>query len=308
MKVALFGGTGFVGSYIVDELLNHKHKPKLLVRENSEKKLLKPDKCEIILGDLNNPNAMKKTIKSADVVIYSIGLVREFPRKGITFQQTQFEGVKQTVDLAKGLDIKRYILVSANGAKLDGTKYQSTKYLAEEYLKHSELEWTIFRPSLCFGDPRGGDRPEFCTQLKRDMLSLPIPSPNFHTGLVPINAGKFALSPVHIKNVAEFVVKSIEMDSAKKKTYPLGGEAYYWKDLVKTMAASYGKKKWMIPAPAFGVKMLAFFFERFAWFPITRDQVTMLVESNVCDSQEHFDTFEIERIPYNTETLSYLKD
>ena len=308
MKVALFGGTGFVGSYIVDELLNHKHKPKLLVRENSEKKLLKPDKCEIILGDLNNPNAMKKTIKSADVVIYSIGLVREFPRKGITFQQTQFEGVKQTVDLAKDLDIKRYILVSANGAKLDGTKYQSTKYLAEEYLKHSELEWTIFRPSLCFGDPRGGDRPEFCTQLKRDMLSLPIPSPNFHTGLVPINAGKFALSPVHIKNVAEFVVKSIEMDSAKKKTYPLGGEAYYWKDLVKIMAASYGKKKWMIPAPAFGVKMLAFFFERFAWFPITRDQVTMLVESNVCDSQEHFDTFEIERIPYNTETLSYLKD
>ena len=261
MKVALFGGTGFVGSYIVDELLNHKHKPKLLVRENSEKKLLKPDKCEIILGDLNNPNSMKKTIKSADVVIYSIGLVREFPRKGITFQQTQFEGVKQTVDLAKDLDIKRYILVSANGAKLDGTKYQSTKYLAEEYLKHSELEWTIFRPSLCFGDPRGGDRPEFCTQLKRDMLSLPIPSPNFHTGLLPINAGKFALSPVHIKNVAEFVVKSIEMDSAKKKTYPLGGEAYYWKDLVKTMAASYGKKKWMIPAPAFGVKMLAFFFE-----------------------------------------------
>ncbi len=308
MKVALFGGTGFVGSYIIDELLNHKHKPKLLVRENSEKKLLKPDKCEIVLGDLNNLSAMKKTIKSADVVIYSIGLVREFPSKGITFQQTQFEGVKQTVDLAKDLDIKRYILVSANGAKLDGTKYQSTKYLAEEYLKHSELEWTIFRPSLCFGDPRGGDRPEFCTQLKRDMLSLPIPSPNFHTGLIPINAGKFALSPVHIKNVAEFVVKSIEMDPTKKKTYHLGGEAYYWKDLVKTMAASYGKKKWMIPAPAFGVKMLAFFFERFAWFPITRDQVTMLVESNVCDSQEHFEAFEIERIPYNTETLSYLKD
>ena len=73
-----------------------------------------------------------------------------------------------------------------------------------------------------------------------------------------MNAGKFALSPIHIKNVAEFVVKSIEMTSAKNKTYPLGGEAYFWKDLVQTMAASYGKKKWMIPAPAFGVKMLAF--------------------------------------------------
>ena len=308
MKVALFGGTGFVGSYIIDELLSHKYSPKLLVRESSEKKLLKASKCEIIVGDLTNKAAMAKLIKSADVVIYSIGLVREFPHKGITFQETQFNGVKDSVDLAKEHGIKRYILVSANGAKLDGTKYQSTKYLAEEYLKHSDLVWTIFRPSLCFGDPRGGGRPEFCSQLKKDMLKLPIPSPNFHSGLLPLNAGKFALSPIHIKNVAEFVVKSIELENSKKKTYMLGGEAYYWPDLVKTMAASYGKKKWMIPAPAIGVKMLAFFFERFAWFPITRDQVTMLIESNVCDSKEHFESFEIEPIPYNTETLSYLNN
>ena len=308
MKVALFGGTGFVGSYIIDELLNHKHSPKLLVRESSEKKLLKASKCEIIVGDLTNKDAMAKLIKSVDVVIYSIGLVREFPHRGITFQETQFDGVKDSVDLAKEYGIKRYILVSANGAKLDGTKYQSTKYLAEEYLKHSDLEWTIFRPSLCFGDPRGGGRPEFCSQLKKDMLKLPIPSPNFHSGLLPLNAGKFALSPIHIKNVAEFVVKSIELESSKKKTYLLGGEAYYWPDLVKTMAASYGKKKLMIPAPAIGVKMLASFFERFAWFPITRDQVTMLIESNVCDSKEHFESFEIEPIPYNTETLSYLNN
>ena len=54
MKVALFGGTGFVGSYIIDELLEHKHKPKLLVRENSTKKLLQEDKCDIIKGDLSN--------------------------------------------------------------------------------------------------------------------------------------------------------------------------------------------------------------------------------------------------------------
>ena len=308
MKVALFGGTGFVGSYITDELIAHKHKPNLLVKKNSLKKLLQSDKCKIYEGDLSNSAAVKKAIKSSDVVIYSIGLVREFPHRGITFQEAQFEGVKQTVDLAKEFNIKRYILVSANGAKLDGTKYQSTKYLAEEYLKHSGLDWTIFRPSLCFGDPRGDGRPEFCTQLKKDMLSLPIPSPSFHEGLLPLNAGKFALSPIHIKNVAEFVVKSIDMDAAKNKTYKLGGEAYHWKDLVPIMAAAYGKKKWMIPAPVIAVKALAFFLQRFAWFPITVDQITMLMESNVCDSKKHFDLFQIEPIPYNTDTLSYLKN
>ena len=308
MKVALFGGTGFVGSYITDELLDHKHKPNLLVRESSIKKLLQADNCKIFEGDLSNNVAVKKVIKSSDVVIYSIGLVREFPHRGITFQETQFEGVKQTVDFAKEFNIKRYILVSANGARLDGTKYQSTKYLAEEYLKHSGLDWTIFRPSLCFGDPRGDGRPEFCTQLKKDMLSLPIPSPSFHNGLLPINAGKFALSPIHIKNVAEFVVKSIDMDAAKNKTYKLGGEAYHWKDLVPIMAAAYGKKKWMIPAPAIAVKAMAFFLQRFAWFPITVDQLTMLLESNVCDSKEHFELFQIEQIPYNTDTLNYLNN
>ena len=39
MKVALFGGTGFVGSYIIDELLANKHKPKLLVREGLRKEI-----------------------------------------------------------------------------------------------------------------------------------------------------------------------------------------------------------------------------------------------------------------------------
>ena len=307
MKVALLGGTGFVGSYITDELLNHGHKPNVLVRKKSINKLLQPDSCKITEGDLSEKSALKKLIKSSDVVIYSIGLVREFPHRGITFQETQFDGVKRVVDFAVEFGSKRFILVSANGARLDGTKYQSTKYLAEEYLKQSGLDWTIFRPSLCFGDPRGSGRPEFCTQLKKDMLSLPIPSPSFHDGLLPMNAGKFALSPIHIENVAQFVVKSIEMDVAKNKIYQLGGETYYWKDLVPTMAAAYGKKKWMIPAPAIAVKSLAFFFQRFAWFPITVDQLTMLMESNVCDSKEYFDLFQIEQIPYNTETLSYLK-
>ena len=307
MKVALLGGTGFVGSYITDELLNHGHKPNVLVRKKSINKLLQADSCKITEGDLSDKSALKKLVKSSDVVIYSIGLVREFPHRGITFKETQFDGVKQVVDLAVEFESKRFILVSANGARLDGTKYQSTKYLAEEYLKQSGLDWTIFRPSLCFGDPRGSGRPEFCTQLKKDMLSLPIPSPSFHDGLLPMNAGKFALSPIHIENVAQFVVKSIEMDVAKNKIYQLGGETYYWKDLVPTMAAAYGKKKWMIPAPAIAVKSLAFFFQRFAWFPITVDQLTMLMESNVCDSKEYFDLFQIEQIPYNTETLSYLK-
>ena len=306
MKVVLFGGTGFVGSYIIDELLNNDHEPVVLVREGSESKLNNSKKCKIISGDVSDVKSIENTIAGTDAVIYCIGIIREFPRKSVTFEKLHFQAAKECIDVAKASGVKRFIMMSANGVKVDGTAYQRTKYLAEEYLKFSNIDWTIFRPSLIFGDPRGGDRPEFCSQIKKDMLSLPFPAPNFHPGLNPMNAGKFAMSPIHIKNVAEFFVKSIELNESIKKTYSLGGEAYHWKDIIMTIAKSYGKKKWSVPAPAIAVQIVATFLGRFSWFPITKDQITMLLEGNVCESKDLFNKFEIESIPFNSETLAYL--
>ena len=198
--------------------------------------------------------------------------------------------------------------MSANGVNADGTGYQKTKILAEEYLKSVDLDYTIFRPSLVFGDPRGNGRPEFCTQLKEDMLSLPFPSPNFFQGLNPFNSGNFAMSPIHAKDVASIFVKSINEMKTFKKTFHLGGKAIYWKDIIKIISGAYGKKKWTIPAPALLIKSLAAIFGRFEWFPITEDQITMLMEGNVCDSEEIFSMLEIKPIPFNSESLSYLKD
>ena len=63
MKVALFGATGFVGSYIVDELLNQGHKPIVLVRKDSEKKLPQSSKCKIVVGDINDLRQLIKLSK-----------------------------------------------------------------------------------------------------------------------------------------------------------------------------------------------------------------------------------------------------
>ena len=308
MKVALFGATGFVGSYIVDELLNQGHKPIVLVRKDSEKKLPQSSKCNIVIGDINDVEAINKTIQGADAVIYCIGIIREFKNKGITYDNLHFQGAKRCIDAAVETGVNRFILMSANGVKIDGTGYQKTKHLSEQYLKYTKLNWTIFRPSLVFGDPRGNNRPEFCTQLKKDMLNLPIPAPNFHKGLNPLDAGKFAMSPIHVKDVASFFVNAVDMEASSKKTYHLGGVAYYWKDIIQTIAKAYGKNKWTIPAPALAVQIIASFLGRFSWFPITKDQLTMLVEGNVCESGEFFELFKIEPTPFNTDTLSYLNN
>ena len=313
MKVALIGGTGFVGSYITDELISHNMVPRLLIREGSESKILQPEKCEIVYGDLSHHHdrtsvpAILEVLEGCDAVIYNVGVIREFPSKGLTYENLHFHAAKWCIDAAKELNVSRFILMSANGVKKEGTGYQNTKMLAEEYLKESGLDYTIFRPSLIFGDPRGGGRPEFCSQLKKDMLSLPIPAPNFHKGLNPFNAGNFALSPIHVKDVAKVFVKSLTEEETIKKTYHLGGETYYWKDIISIISRAYGKKKWTIPAPVFAIKTLGALLGGFPWFPVTKDQITMLIEGNVCQSDDVYEMFNLIPTPFNSESLSYLK-
>ena len=305
MKVALFGGTGFVGTYITEELLNNNHDPVLLVRPGSENKVYLPEKCHVNIGDITDFESIEQTINNTDAVIYNIGIIRQFPKKGITFEAMHFEGARYCMEVAEKLGVKRFILMSANGVKYNGTLYQSTKFLAEQYLKNTELEWTIFRPSLIFGDPKGTQ--EFCSQLRDDMLSLPLPAPLFFEGLIPWAAGKFEMSPVHIKDVAVFFVKALNNGKTIGKIYELGGpKSYTWIELIDLIAAASGKKKWKIPAPVTPIKLAASIFERFPFFPITKDQLTMLLEGNTCDSTNSFKLFEVDTISFSTENLEYL--
>ena len=82
MKVALIGGTGYVGSYIIDELIKNGHTPRLLVRDGSESKVIQPEKCETINGDIDD--VLSETLQGCDAVIYLIALIREFPKQNLT--------------------------------------------------------------------------------------------------------------------------------------------------------------------------------------------------------------------------------
>ena len=306
MKVALFGGTGFVGSYITRELVREGFTPKVLVQSGSLSKINSP--CEVVKGDIQNKNSILETMQGAEAVIYTIGIIREFPKKGVTFKELHLNGLKRCLELALKIGVKRFILMSANGVRPDGTAYQRTKWQADETLKESGLNWTIFRPSLIFGDPGGEGRPEFCTQIRDDMLSLPFPAPLFYNGLLPFNAGSFSMSPIHVKNVAEFFVKSIKLKVCEKNIFDLGGpEALTWKEIIHQIALASGKRTWKIPAPVVVIKIAASILDRFKWFPVTRDQLTMLMEGNTV-STNYFDDFSINPIKFSMENLEYLKE
>jgi len=306
MKVALYGGTGFVGSYLVDALLAHDHTPRLLVRPGSEEKVVQPERCEIVSGEIDDAGAVAECLRGADAAIYNIGLIREFPAKGITWEAMQYQGAARVMDAAVQAGVRRFLLMSANGVKPEGTGYQRTKYRAEQHLAGSDLDWTVFRPSVVFGESRG--REEFCTMLRDQMIKPPIPAPLFYEGVWPGGAGRFQMSPVAAENVAEAFVSSLETPASHGRIFPLGGpEAPEWREILKTIAAASGKPdKLMVPAPVGPTRAVAALFDRFAWFPVTRDQLQMLIEGNACDGSEAWTLFDIQPTRFAVESLGYL--
>ena len=177
MRVALIGGTGFIGSYVVDALLEGGHKPVLLVRPGSEHKLRRRQECELVFGDVGVVGDLVRLLTNCEAVIYAIGILREDAARGVTFESLQYEGLLRTLEAAKVCSVGRLLLMSANGVGSAGTDYQRTKYRAERAAQRSGLKVTVFRPSVVFGDPRGFA--EFATQLHEEMIEPQRPAIGF---------------------------------------------------------------------------------------------------------------------------------
>jgi len=327
MKIALFGGTGFVGSYVVDALVAAQHEVSLLVRPGSEHKVRNETTWRITPGDLSDDAALDETVLGCDAIIYSIGLLREFPRRQITFENTliysigllrefprrqitfentQYEGVVRAAAAAKRANVQRFILVSANGIKMPGTPYQETKLRAEEHISASGLDTTIFRPSVIFGDPKG--TMEFATQLFRDMVASPLPALGFFSGLSP-NSGQILMSPAYVGDVAAAICNSLEQESTIGETFALGGpDTLSWPEMIRRIAAAANRRKWILPMPIGPMKLAASLFDWIPFFPVTRDQLIMLAENNVAESATLEKLASRPLKTFDANSLSYLND
>lgn len=299
MRVAVIGGTGFVGGYLVDALRGASHDVSVMVRVGSEGKI-QADVWRKISGDIADKSAVEATVDGCDAVIYCIGILRESPAQGMTFEGLQFDGVVRAVDAAKSKGIRRFLLMSANGAKVPGTLYQETKKRAEDYLLASGLDATVFRPSVIFGDPKG--KMEIATQLYRDVVRPPVPAPGFMT-----SAGHVRMSPVHVEDVAQAFVNALANDSTFGKTYELGGpEVLSWSDMIGRVAKAVGKDKWVLPVPVGLMKIGATLFDWLPLFPVTRDQLTMLAEGNTAEPSIIESLIERPPKSFAPDNLSYL--
>jgi len=299
MKIFIAGGTGFVGSYLIAELLKRGHNIRLLVRNTS--RFPKSEGVETVSGDLLHPESIAGKTADCDAVINLVGIIREFPARGITYERFHFEAVKNLAYEAERSGVSRWVQMSANGARMNGvSNYQSSKARGEEFLLSTRLSLTIFRPSLIFGKPPAGAT-EFCTQMLGVLKSSPV--------AVLFGNGRYEMQPVHVTDVAKVFSLAVENGSTGRTVYHLGGRyRFSYRALLDLICDGADiNRRIKLPVPYSLVRPVVSLLGRFSHFPATVDQTDMLVEGNVVPETDYIESFGVEPLRFSRENITYLK-
>lgn len=288
MRIFVTGGTGFVGKEVVRLLAGTGHHVVALVRSGSEGKLPKIPHVSVHIGDVTEPDSLLRGMQGCDVVIHLVGIIREYPERGVTFERLHVDATRHVLDAAAAQGVRRYLHMSANGVRAGAvTGYHRTKWLAEEAVRASQLDWTIVRPSLIFGPGS-----EFVNMLTAMVRKLP---------LVPvIGDGCYRLQPVAVGQVAQTYLKAPAMPETLHRIFHLGGaESYAYDEILDLTGKALGRSKVIkLHQPVALVKPVVKWLENIRAFPLTLDQLTMLLEGNVCDPQPWAETFGIDPLSF----------
>jgi NADH dehydrogenase len=277
MKIFVSGGTGFVGGHVCRELTARGHKLRLLCHSSTA---AGEGDNEYFRGDVASLADCFKGAQGCDAVINLVGIIREFPSRGITFEKLHIEATRNMLAAAKRNGISRYLQMSALGSRPAAVSgYHKSKYAAEELVAASHLDYTIFRPSLIFGP-----KDAFVNMLAGFIRSY---------SLVPvIGDGKYRLQPISADDVARCFALALEKPETAGRAYNVcGRDRLTYLELIDLIARVMGKH-FVIKAknPLFLMKLVTPLLESLPFYPVTSDQITMLLEESICDGswQETF--------------------
>ena len=303
MRVFLTGGTGFVGRYVAEALLADGHELRCLVREGSEDGLDQRghDQVEIVTGDITEPRSLAGIMNGCDAVVHLVGIIEEKPSKGVTFERLHVDGTRHVVELARQAGIDRFVHMSANGARADApSDYQRTKWEAERLVRDAGFaHWTVFRPSIIFGDP-GPGRPEFCVQLWRDLIR-PFP-------ITPIlGDGEYELQPVAVEVVAQGFAQALRQK--RNAAFCVAGrERFPFDTVVDLISRGAGiEPKPKIHQPEWLSRAAVNALSPLGVLPISPAQFEMLMEGNTCDASAFRKAFDVPDVPFTADRLGYVR-
>lgn len=292
--VTVFGGSGFLGRYVVRRLVADGDVVRVAVRDREAALFLKtmgevgqvvPMAC-----DVTDRGQCEAAVAGAERVVNLVGILWQWGRR--SFQRFHVDGAANVAAAAKAAGASRLVHVSAIGAEAKSDSlYATTKAAGEEAVRAAFAEAAIVRPSVIFG-PEDNFFNMFAG-MARLTPALPVfgcpfpPKVSLMSGgsLLEVDlygSGGTRFQPVYVDDVAAAIVKILDDRGCAGKTFELGGPRIYtFKELMELLLAEIGRRRLLMPIPFAVARFNAWFLEKLPNPLLTRDQVRLLERDNV---------------------------
>ena len=264
----VFGGSGFIGRYVVKRLAHKGYVVRVAVRDPEAALFLKPmgavGQVVPLFASLTNEATVQRAVDGADVVVNCVGILHG------DFQAIHAQGAELIGRRAAASGVTRLLHLSAIGAREDApSKYAATKGMGERLLREAFPGATILRPSLVFG-------PEDKLFNRFAAMARMLP-------FMPVICGDTQFQPVYVGDVADAVMAALARPDAAGAGYELGGpRVWSMREILAYVLKETGRSGHrMISIPTGLMRFKAGFLEHLPSPPITRDQLLMLQQDSI---------------------------
>lgn len=272
--VTVFGGSGFVGRYVVKRLAEQGARIRVAIRRPDEGLFLKPmgsvGQIDIVQANIRVAPSVQAAVQNADAVINCVGIL--YPRGAQGFDAVQARGAEVVALCSREAGVQQMVHVSAIGASAESAShYARSKAAGEAGVRRHMPQAAIIRPSVVFGQE--DDFFNRFASLAAFVPALPL-----------VDGGHTKMQPVYVGDVAAAIVRALGDPAAAGQTYELGGpKVYTMREIMELTLREIRKKRLLLPVPGALLKPAALLMELQPLFapPITRDQIELLKSDNV---------------------------
>ena len=294
-NVLVIGGTGFIGRYLVNELVGRGCR--VLVpsrRRDHAKHLIMLPTCDVVEANVHDDAALEQLVAGQHAVINLIGILHGTEA---LFERAHVALTQRVLAACGRNRVRRYLHMSALGADPNGpSMYQRSKGRAEQAVRESKLAWTIFQPSVVFGAEDA-----FLNMFARLAAIAPV---------LPIGGANVKFQPVWVEDVARAFANSLDNDATVGKTYELCGPTVYTlRELVQFAAGAAGHKRPVLALPEAVARLQARLMELAPGEPLlSRDNLDSMKRDNIASRQPYVPAPElgISATPMEPEASLYL--
>jgi len=267
----VFGGSGFIGRYVVKRLAASGHVVRVAVRDPEAALFLKPmgavGQIVPLFADVRQDATVARAVEDASFVINAVGVLAE-TRAG-DFGRVQGEGAGRIARLAAAAGAQAMVHLSALGADpASRSRYAASKAQGEQAVQAAFPSAVILRPSVVFGPEDG-----FYNRFAAMAQVLPV---------MPVIAGATQLQPVYVGDVADAVIAALSLPASAPRIYELGGpDIWTMRQIMEWILHHIARHRHLVEVPAGLARLQASVLERLPGKLLTRDQLLLLQQHNV---------------------------